>query len=364
MIPGMEMAALAAAGWVAYQCRGLVSWVARCVRRQFTTMLFVSDDNDMFKPMLAWVSKRCDTFRDIQPNEASATMAPGVTWFWHDGRPVWFQYYRNDAPTGGRTKATEELWIQFWRPRQIVESVIAEAHREYEQQGGINVFPVSSFGACNDQIKAIPRSISTVYLPEIVRSSIVSDAKNFFASETEYVSRGVPYRRGYLLYGIPGSGKTSLAFALASELSARIYVISLKDMREDGLQHFAITHKKGSIILFEDVDCVSPTREEKSGLPLSALLNFVDGILSPRGCLFIFTTNHPEKLDPALTREGRMDLKIEFGPIQYEQALEMCNRISPEGYDPELPRKAADESWTPAKLQEELLRARNFHNCV
>lgn len=56
---------------------------------------------------------------------------------------------------------------------------------------------------------------------------LIADAKDFLASEAWYAERGIPYRRGYLLYGVPGSGKTSLIHAIAGELSLDIYVVSL-----------------------------------------------------------------------------------------------------------------------------------------
>ncbi len=55
----------------------------------------------------------------------------------------------------------------------------------------------------------------------------MADARDFLASEEWYADRGIPFRRGYLLHGVPGSGKTSLIHAVAGALGLDIYVISL-----------------------------------------------------------------------------------------------------------------------------------------
>lgn len=78
------------------------------------------------------------------------------------------------------------------------------------------------------------RSIESVILPTCVEfpqytesEALLEDAKEFLSSETWYAERGIPFRRGYLLHGIPGGGKTSLVIAVASELSLPIYSLSL-----------------------------------------------------------------------------------------------------------------------------------------
>ena len=69
--------------------------------------------------------------------------------------------------------------------------------------------------------------MESIVLEASVKDMIVADCKDFISSEEWYAERGIPYRRGYLLYGVPGSGKTSLIHALAGELGLDIYALSL-----------------------------------------------------------------------------------------------------------------------------------------
>lgn len=81
------------------------------------------------------------------------------------------------------------------------------------------------------------RPLSTIVISPSVKHRLVSDAKEFLESETFYAERGLPYRRGYLLYGQPGSGKSSMIHSLAGELGLNIYVITLsnKSLTDDTL---------------------------------------------------------------------------------------------------------------------------------
>ena len=71
------------------------------------------------------------------------------------------------------------------------------------------------------------RPLSSVVLDEGVSEHIVKDVKDFISSPSWYRQRGVPYRRGWLLYGPPGCGKTSFITALAGELQYSICVLNL-----------------------------------------------------------------------------------------------------------------------------------------
>ena len=86
---------------------------------------------------------------------------------------------------------------------------------------------------------------------------MLADAKEFLVSERWYTERGIPYRRGYLLWGIPGGGKSSLVMAIASELKLPIYSLQLSSqaLTDESLhrllQNMTITP---SILLLEDID--------------------------------------------------------------------------------------------------------------
>jgi SpoVK/Ycf46/Vps4 family AAA+-type ATPase len=163
-----------------------------------------------------------------------------------------------------------------------------------------------------------------------------------------YARAGRAWKRRYLLQGPPGTGKTSLIAAIANLLEFDIYDLELTAVGSNSdLRRLLASTRPKSLIIVEDIDCSlglfdrtrtssSPSRDSESDDPgtpgpvgmspfpphgrrkmisLSGVLNFVDGLWS--SCvgerLIVFTTNHVDRLDPALLRPGRMDRKIELG---------------------------------------------------
>jgi chaperone BCS1 len=165
---------------------------------------------------------------------------------------------------------------------------------------------------------------------------------------------GLPHHLGTLLYGEPGCGKTSLIHALASELQRSIYYLNLGSVEKDKeltdlvacgrdwsktllvLEDFdaaGVSVSRGSSLkgiktfteAGDEIDTSGDDDEEKSRpVTLSAMLNVLDGLISPDGLVTIATTNHPEKLDEALKRDGRFDLKVELQKLNYDDFLKMA----------------------------------------
>jgi chaperone BCS1 len=161
------------------------------------------------------------------------------------------------------------------------------------------------------------RTLQSVILDEGVKETMLKDLKNFLNSGSWYNDRGIPYRRGYLLYGPPGSGKSSVIQALAGELDYNICILNLSEMTltDDRLNHLMNHIPERSILLLEDIDAAFNERKQSdtqgyvSGVTFSGLLNALDGVASAEERLIFMTTNHPERLDAALLRPGRIDFK-------------------------------------------------------
>jgi len=182
----------------------------------------------------------------------------------------------------------------------------------------------------------------------------IIDDLNMFKNSKEYYNRiGKPWKRGYLLYGPPGSGKSTMVAAMANYLHYDVYDFELTSVKTNTeLRKLLIEIKSKSIIVFEDIDCSldltgarnkkkAPAAEDdkkdgaaaaaakaagdknkdtSSKVTLSGLLNFIDGLWSACGGerIIVFTTNHVRKLDPALIRRGRMDKHIEMSYCGFE----------------------------------------------
>ncbi|CAN7997712.1 unnamed protein product [Ixodes hexagonus] len=171
------------------------------------------------------------------------------------------------------------------------------------------------------------RPLGSVILDEGLAQRILADVRDFIANPKWYTDRGIPYRRGYLLHGPPGCGKSSFITALAGELQYSICVLNLSErgLSDDRLNHLMSLVPQQSIVLLEDVDAAFLSREDSAGVKaayeglsrvtFSGLLNMLDGVASAEARILFMTTNYLERqvLDPALIRPGRVDVREYIG---------------------------------------------------
>ncbi|XP_069323204.1 mitochondrial chaperone BCS1 isoform X4 [Eulemur rufifrons] len=185
------------------------------------------------------------------------------------------------------------------------------------------------------------RPLNSVVLQQGLADRIVRDIREFIDNPKWYTDRGIPYRRGYLLYGPPGCGKSSFITALAGELEHSICLLSLTDssLSDDRLNHLLSAAPQQSLVLLEDVDAAflsrdlaveNPVKYQGLGrLTFSGLLNALDGVASTEARIVFMTTNHVDRLDPALIRPGRVDLKEYVGYCSHWQLTQMFQRFYP-----------------------------------
>lgn len=197
------------------------------------------------------------------------------------------------------------------------------------------------------------RKIDTVILKNGQMEEIVNDMDEFLASEEWYVDRDVPYTRRYLFHGTPGTGKSSAIKALACRSKRHIHYLVLSDVKSDSDLFRLLEQIKfeDTIVVIEDIDCASdvthsrapvlPPKSVVSPIPdlgpvtqdpeepaekltLSGLLNAIDGgMLDSHGQILISTTNHPEVLDAALIRSGRINQRYSFHNCTSDQIVRL-----------------------------------------
>ncbi|GLJ34215.1 hypothetical protein SUGI_0687640 [Cryptomeria japonica] len=171
-----------------------------------------------------------------------------------------------------------------------------------------------------------PSTFASLALNPLLKSSILRDLDRFKRGKEFYRRIGRSWKRGYLLHGPPGSGKSSLIAAIANHMRYDVYDLELTQVIDNiALRALLTQTKEESVIIIEDIDCSlnladrasnpppgDRQEEEGSSVTLSGLLNFTDGLWSCCGeeRIIVFTTNHKEMLDPALLRSGRMDMHI------------------------------------------------------
>ncbi|KAJ1304747.1 hypothetical protein OPQ81_005885 [Rhizoctonia solani] len=252
------------------------------------------------------------------------------------------------------------------RSNNILKQLVLEAKKEYERDAEhrVQIFFADSHGSWRWTDSRQKRPMSSIVLAPGVKEMLLADTRDFLKSEKWYADRGIPFRRGYLLHGVPGSGKSSLIHAIAGELALDIYVVSLSSSWINDATLTALMGRVPArcIVLLEDLDAAftrstsrdnqstgAPTNEKKDDnkdkddsnnntekkqedvntLSLSGLLNALDGVAASEGRILFATTNHLERLDPALSRPGRMDVWVEFKNATKWQCEQLFNNFFP-----------------------------------
>ncbi|KAG9135176.1 hypothetical protein Leryth_013464 [Lithospermum erythrorhizon] len=167
-----------------------------------------------------------------------------------------------------------------------------------------------------------PATFETMAMDSQPKVGLIQDLDRFINMKDYYKRVGKAWKRGYLFYGPPGTGKSSLVAAMANYLKFDVYDLDLREVQcNSDLRRLLIGTANRSILVIEDIDCNGGVINRECGLDgttendkisLSGLLNFIDGLWSSCGDerIIVFTTNHKERLDPALLRPGRMDMHI------------------------------------------------------
>jgi DNA replication protein DnaC len=167
--------------------------------------------------------------------------------------------------------------------------------------------------------RIINKTFDNIYLDGGIIDDLKKDLDTFKDSKETYDKYGIRYKRTYLFYGEPGTGKSSLSLAISNYTKRDVLSINMsKDMTDSNLITLVSNRPNKSIILFEDIDCLlddinrnEESKEKEVKISLSCILNILDGIYTPNDVIFIITTNNLDKIDDAIKRKGRTDILME-----------------------------------------------------
>jgi len=363
---GVGLAGLGAAA--ALGRRGLISG-AHLLRRRLLVNVEISRRDPSYPWVLAWLS---------QPREAGGFLASRLTRIHHlsvstatttvgsggsgADRPVQAHFFlqpgygrhivrhgpgiyiavnREKHSTAnlntGEPHETVTL-TTLWPHRHVFEAVFTEAHAlaAKANEGKTAIYSVQHMNWAPLGEPRKKRPLGSVILDAGVKEGVVADVKDFLARQQWYTDRGIPYRRGYLLYGPPGSGKSSFIQALAGELDYSLAMINLSEIgvTDDKLAMLLTKVPRRSILLLEDADAAFVNRRQRDAdgyngatVTFSGLLNALDGVAAGEERIAFLTTNHVDRLDSALIRPGRVDMMVRIGEATRHQAARMWERF-------------------------------------
>jgi uridine kinase len=193
-----------------------------------------------------------------------------------------------------------------------------------------------------------PATFDKLAMDHSKKVEIMEDLTTFREAKEYHSKVGKAWKRGYLLHGPPGTGKSTMIGAMANLLRYDVYDLDLTSIKDNAeLRKLFLDTTDKSIIVIEDIDAIevelttkrkgkeaaqensdnqhlvielSDKHKDSGKVTLSGLLSFVDGLWSACGSerIFVFTTNHLDRLDPALIRRGRMDRHIEMSYCRFE----------------------------------------------
>ena len=382
----LQAALLAGAGALVYALRDVPRLLLTWGKRFFISTLSVdSRDEFLFPALVEYMDQHpglsgvnqftahsvrrgteyqslAEDLRNGQPPRAYLSPGEGVHVLRVDGRWLWLRrelqvsqsvFERVSLSTFGRSPAYLTRFLQA--------AIDARAARETDS---LSVYIPNPFHG-GDWMRArlgSRRPLASVVLKAGQGEALLADLERFFASRQRYARLGIPWRRGYLLYGPPGTGKTSLVTALASELRLNVCTLSLASpiVSDEKIHTLLAAVPQRSLLLIEDVDAFFRERDVAHAqvrLSFSGFLNALDGVATQEGTVLFMTTNHLERLDPALIRAGRIDERVELGFADDEQLRRLYLKFHDDAAAAAaFAREKAGQSLSPAAVQGELMR--------
>lgn len=345
---------------------------------QLTVNIVITSDDYIFSIVNEWFSRHEYSSRArrlrVTANTFDSTMwsiAPGLGWhlLFLNKKPVLIKrVIDKEGSLDARVKESYTV-VTIGRKQDTVRTLLTEAAGIIKKENVTDIYTWSDWWnlSCSREM----RGPQTIVLKDGQFERINDDINQFKSSSEWYFSKGVPYRRGYLFFGEPGTGKTSVISVLSGIHKAAIYILSINGVKNDNAILRAVQSVPvGSFILIEDVDAAKnfnkrkPKKQKKPekivettgelnaedsdsmGVTLSGLLNAIDGVGSKDGRILFMTTNYPEKLDDALIRPGRIDVKEEISLFGIDETRRMIKMFYEDAEDNQI-NKAASLVKTP-----------------
>lgn len=272
----------------------------------------------------------------------------------------------NDIDVYNINITRKEIILNEYEPSKLLEKKLEDGTIEKimipEKPKEISI----KVEAVMDKINTIYKDFSTLYLKEKDEFKLKNILDTFDKKKDLYKKIGIPFKFSCLLYGSPGTGKTSAIKSISSYLKRDIYYLDISKIKTNDeltkvFKDINENTKDNGVIVMEDIDAMSDIvleREDKcekeintdDQLTLSHLLNILDGTLTRDDMIFIATTNYINKIDKALKRPGRFDIIINLSECDRYQYSIIYKSILQRELSSELLDKLEAHKITPAKF--------------
>ena len=348
LVGGNEFAAGAliagASGWGLYLLKFVPSNVFNFFKKHTTTTMTIHNDNDSYYKMINFFKKngilknsryvKIHNGRYGEEDTSTLDIGYGKQLFflnWYT--PIYINIEMSESSASSKFK--EILTItKLGRSHNVFIEILKTINAKNPLEEKTDFY---RFNAYKEFINSQPkRTFESIVLPISEKQKLLNSLDAFIENEAWYIEHQVPYQLGILLYGIPGSGKTTVCKAIAQYLNRDVVAVSTV---EDLVN--AANTVSDSIIVVEEIDTfgladrdnkynVSETINNAQKAKLGSVLGSLDGLISNHGRVIVMTTNHIEELDSALLRPGRIDVKIEFSNVTLETFNKHMLRFFPD----------------------------------
>lgn len=217
--------------------------------------------------------------------------------------------------------------------RFLVHAFSIQEEKSTKKMVSLKIFNGTFWDARGSLPKRHPDSL---FIPQEHMTELFENLKRFQEDKELYHRYNIPFKYVVLLEGLPGTGKSSLAYTIASKFQRDIYIFPLTNDTDDHhLNNALASIAPGSVLVLEDVDSLFKEQSSltKPRITLSGITNVLDGMSRIDNLWIVLTSNDVSQLPPVLLREGRIDTQIHFDYIRPTEVEAMVRKFFEERQD-------------------------------
>ena len=338
LIAGLGLSSM---GLITFWIRDIPVKIFKFFKRQFTTDLIIHNYDTIFYEVLKWIKSenKNKNFRTLKLNngrwgnsdDLAITMGYGFHIVRYKRRYLFIYYDMSKESISDKVKESIII-VKFGRNKKLFEELLKDIELSNKDNDKLTLYKMGDCWQFSNYVRKRP--LDTIFIEKDKKKLLIDNLNQFKGRESWYLENGIPYQYGILLYGDPGTGKTSLIKAIASVFDYDIYYLAPSKL--SSIAQALTDCPENAIVVIEDIDTNTVVHERGNQevenkqntsdeflnsfaqLNLSDILNSIDGLNNVHGRVLICTTNHIEQLDKALIRPGRFDLLVEIGFVNKE----------------------------------------------